>query len=343
MLRRALPRLVDKKTSDDPISPGWEYGAMMRANNWAGQLKRENLARGKNYDMDPAGKDRPMFDLMGKLQAWGKEKECLRNPDNYFYLDFLIDLEGYPEEVRQPEALTRMEHMSLRLLSLAEERKFWKSYLFYVDQYEFENGRNIEPYSVARTECIEYSLRQAGIASPKYLKEFLSHGLDDHLLAGVSKDAEYKTTNFTDDMLNILDGAAVFEMLRDYGLDTEQIYAFVQALTMLKAFPVKVLDIHGTVIDERVIQVDEAPTLPLLSEAFGLEGGHDEWYYDVRNFYSTPGRMLFDEYAYQNFVLDWYLSGAFKHGVGGDKCVHIVKRPPRTEEVEDRRGWLNII
>ena len=283
----------DKKVSKLPAND-WTDGMQMRANDVAGQINVENIARGRRYEYTEHHHDRPLFDLMGKMQAWGKEKETLSNPDTYFYLDFLVDMEGYPEEMLHVGDISKAEHLALRLISIAEERKFWKTYLYYVNQYEFENSSNVEnALVVSRTECVEYALRQSGIASPAFLNAFLSHGLDDGMLAGVTPNGEFKTTTFNDDVLNLLDGASVYGLLEGFGVTQDQVILFLNSLTSLKQIPVKLLDKEGvTVLEEKTLSFDEIPTLESISEAFGLEGGHDKYYYDVRNFFSTPGRMV---------------------------------------------------
>eukprot|EP01061_Rhynchopus_euleeides_P045824 TRINITY_DN8420_c1_g1_i1.p1 TRINITY_DN8420_c1_g1~~TRINITY_DN8420_c1_g1_i1.p1 ORF type:complete len:351 (+),score=66.02 TRINITY_DN8420_c1_g1_i1:172-1224(+) len=350
MLKRTCVRYVspggaDKRSGvSTGMSQGWGAGARMRANSIAGNPQRENVARGRRSDPDDLGLSRPKFDLMGKLQEWAKAKDAHKNMDKYFYLEFLVDMEGFPEEMRDVRDLTQQEHLNLRLLSLAEERKFWKTYLFYVEQYEWENTNNITNAVVpSQTACIEHALRMARIASPAFLKEFLSNGLDDQMLAGLSPSCHYRGCNFPNDFLNLLDGAAVYQMLKSYGITEDQVILFLQSLASLKTIPVKVLDKDDNVVESKTLHFDEIPTLPSISEAFGLEGGHSRWFYDVRGFFSTPGRMLFEEYAYQNFILDWYFSRAYAFGVPGSRCIHIRPKPSPEQVQEARRGWFHVL
>eukprot|EP00659_Diplonema_papillatum_P011005 gene11005-16922_t len=290
---------------------------------------RENLSLGRRWDHDPSGGGRPKFDLMGKLQAWAEENACARDPNSYFYTTYLVDMEGYPQEVRFAVSPTQQEHLHLRLLSLAEERKFWKSFYFYVEQYEFEDNTNVQAMIPGRTDCIEHALRMSDIGSPAVFKSFRDYGIDDHMLAGLSLECTYDQCKFPDDILNVLDGNSVYEMLKQHQFTAatpKQVHAFLLNLLKLKMIPVQVRDEVGSVVAQQVFTYEQIPTLNSIPENFGLEGGTDKWFIDIRNFFSTPGHMIFDEYNYQNFLLDWYLTGANKWNLACDKGIVITKK-----------------
>eukprot|EP01064_Diplonema_japonicum_P033604 TRINITY_DN6679_c5_g1_i1.p1 TRINITY_DN6679_c5_g1~~TRINITY_DN6679_c5_g1_i1.p1 ORF type:complete len:364 (+),score=46.69 TRINITY_DN6679_c5_g1_i1:61-1092(+) len=324
----------------------WTPGARSVAPGVQGMGFRENMARGRKRDNDNLGNDprRPLFDLMGKLQEWAQEKQMTGAKGRYFYLDFLVDMEGYPKDLNSLGPLSRIEHLNLTLLSLAEERKFWKAFYFFVQQYEYENEQNVVPLDYLKNDLLIYALRCSGLASPKIASGVADHGIDDSLLAGISLKAEYESTNFPDDLLNMLDGNFLHQLFVNH-LDAppEKVNEFIQALQNLKTVPVEIVDEYENVLDKHHLTFDEIPDLQAILAAFGIDEPASSWYFDVRGFYSTPGKMIFDDLTYHTFLLDWFFTGAYKYGLPGTKCIRLSKRIGKEHQSESSRGWFHVI
>eukprot|EP01060_Flectonema_neradi_P022861 TRINITY_DN3108_c0_g1_i2.p1 TRINITY_DN3108_c0_g1~~TRINITY_DN3108_c0_g1_i2.p1 ORF type:complete len:341 (+),score=40.98 TRINITY_DN3108_c0_g1_i2:99-1121(+) len=322
----------------------WNSGAKQTSPDSIGLGIRENHAKGKKWDKEPSEAMRPKFDLMGKLQEWGSSKASVLNPKSYFYLEYLIDMEGYPLEVRNTH-VSPVEHLNLRLLSLAEERKFWKAFYYYVSQYEFEDQSNVAPMSVNRTLVIEHALRMAGIAAPKILADFKNHGLDDGMLAAISLNPEVQYTGcaFDPDMINVLTGGSAGKILTDRGARPEQVKAFLGQVSALKLIRISFVNDLLEQSEPILCNFDEIPTFESILEKLDLPGGRDEYFFDVRDFYTTPGKMVFTDQAYQEFLLDYFLSGQAKFHVPYGTCLQVSRRKTPEEEKETSRGWFHVI
>eukprot|EP01063_Lacrimia_lanifica_P001089 TRINITY_DN10515_c0_g1_i1.p1 TRINITY_DN10515_c0_g1~~TRINITY_DN10515_c0_g1_i1.p1 ORF type:complete len:347 (+),score=104.21 TRINITY_DN10515_c0_g1_i1:99-1139(+) len=275
----------------------YKQGFYEDANGMINVGPRENVARGRYVDRsEEAAAKRPDFDFMGRLQEWAREKACAHDELNYWYLDYLTDMEGYPRDIHDFKVpLTEQEHLNLRLWSHAEERKFWKCYYYYHSMYEFETEDNMDVYQPGKYDCLEYGMRAAGLGSPALFKAIQSSGIDDHTMIGLSLTQSYSNTNFNDDILNMLDGHVLYEVIQRAGFQDvtrEHVRSILLHVLTLKIIPVEVLDLAGNVVSRKEFTYEEIPTLQHIPEAFGLEGGTTGWFIDVRNFYSTPGRMV---------------------------------------------------
>ena len=323
--------------------PGqWSSGAKQTGENTVGLGIRENHAKGGKWDQEASDWKRPKFDLMGKMQEWAKSKGSSINPQKYFYIEHLVDMEGYPLEVRNTK-VNQTEHLNLRLLSIAEERKFWKAFFYYVQQYEFEDQSNVAPMSVNRTIVIEHSLRMSGIAAPKILSDFENHGLDDGMLSCVSAKQEniYSGCNFDNDMMNVLTGVAAGKILTSRGAGAEQVKSFISNVTSLKRIRISFVNDFEEQSESIICDFDDIPNFEAILEKLDLPGGRDEYYFDVRNFYSTPGKIVcvvcLSMSDFQGIVL-FYKFVQHKAAWASYCCVQwrVLKRGKKTKKKKNR-------
>eukprot|EP01065_Artemidia_motanka_P027736 TRINITY_DN32939_c0_g1_i1.p1 TRINITY_DN32939_c0_g1~~TRINITY_DN32939_c0_g1_i1.p1 ORF type:complete len:384 (+),score=59.26 TRINITY_DN32939_c0_g1_i1:51-1154(+) len=304
---------------------------------------RENWARGREWMLEEQEVDRPQFDFMGKLMEWGQQKDTRRN-QRYFYLDYLIDLEGYPEEMREQVKVQPEEDMFLRLLSANEERRFWKCFHFFQEQYEFENKMPVEPTHIAKTDVLEYCLRHSGLGSPAVFATLQEVGLDDFVVLALGRGLPFDGVKLTDDLRALFSGSMLVHVMEELELPDSGIALFAQHAESLMRFHVEVQDRVRDTVSTHVVRFRDAPHLKDIARAVGLEGGLDEWFVDVQGFYSTPGHMIFDDYGYHNFLLDWFHSMGFKHDGLSTSCKLVLTPRPTPEQVkESSRGWFHVV
>lgn len=302
--------------------------------------------RGRKWMQEEQEHDRPRFDFMGKLMEWAQSKDHNRH-DGYFYLDYLVDMEGFPEEMRERLHLTPQEHLNLKLVSISEERRFWRAFFFYQEQYEFENKNPVPVTDLSQTSNLEHCLRRAGIAQPSVFGAFREMLVDDNTLLCVDAQCRYKDTQLVGEVVSFLTGRAIVDLLTSPQHAAPQHCAplFLQELDALRRFPVEVHDRRQEVMSSGVVGFRDAPTLAHLLVHLGLQGTAHEWYVDVRDFYSTPGHMVFTDYDFHNFLLDWWLQGKWRYDgkqCGGSKVVVSPRQTPEQAE-EARRGWFHVV
>lgn len=331
-----------------------EVGPKAEGGGMFGMGIRENFMRGREWMSEESEHDRPKFDFMGKLMEWAQSKDVkqtsrLGKGHGYFMLDFLVDMEGYPEEMREGlEEIEPEEHLMLRLASMSEERRFWKSFFFYQEQYEFENKMPTGVLDISQTHILEYCLRKAGVASPFAFQAFRESLFDDNSIIFVDHKCKYERTNLPEDVKNNFTGRSLGFAFGD-SVPRSGIHALTREIAKLRRFPVEVRDLNQEVTWSGVVSYRDGPTLELLLRYLQLEGSYEgeaaHWFIDVRDFYSTPGHMIFTDWDYHSFLLDWWFAGKWMYDGAQCGTSRVVIYPRQTYEQRDeaKRGWFHVL
>jgi len=195
------------------------------------------------------------------------------------------------------------------------------------------------------TEILEHCLRMSGIGSPGVLAQFREFLFDDTTLISITPKCNYDDTQISPEFKAFLTGRTLNELLGPLELERSCVPELMGQIDALRRFPVEVRDLEQEEVLCKVVGFHDVPTLEHLLEHLELPGGVDAWYIDVRDFYSTPGHMMFNDYDYHNFMLDWWLQGKWRWQGAQSQGSKIIIYPRRTEEQEDeaRRGWFHVI